>query len=81
AETAPRYRLDDPDALDQAKIEPARINPATGQREDRLSQGKFDAADAPYLSLTVTEGSTPPVSLFVTIARRAADGQGLAVVR
>lgn len=81
AETAPRYRLDDPDALDQAKIEPARINPATGQREDRLSQGKFDAAEAPYLSLTVTEGSTPPVSLFVTIARRAADGQGLAVVR
>ncbi|MCC0805463.1 hypothetical protein FPV16_04375 [Methylobacterium sp. W2] len=81
AASAPRYRLDDPDALDQARIEPARINPATGLREDSLSQGRFDASEAPYLRLTIGEGPNPPASLFVTIARRAAEGQGIAVVR
>ncbi|KQP03997.1 hypothetical protein ASF26_12545 [Methylobacterium sp. Leaf93] len=81
AASAPRYRLDDPDALDEAKIEPARINPVTGQREDSFSQGRFDASEAPYLRLTIGEGPNPPASLFVTIARRAAEGQGLAVVR
>ncbi|WP_027172255.1 hypothetical protein [Methylobacterium sp. 10] len=81
AAATPRYRLDDPDALDQAKIEPARINPVTGQREDSLVQGRFDAGEAPYLRLTIGEGPNPPASLFVTIARRAAEGQGLGVVR
>ncbi|WP_019905259.1 hypothetical protein [Methylobacterium sp. 77] len=81
AASAPRYRLDDPDALDEARIEPARINPSSGQREDGLSQGRFDASEAPYLRITIGEGPNPPASLFVTIARRAADGQGLAVLR
>ncbi|MCJ2129024.1 hypothetical protein [Methylobacterium sp. E-045] len=81
AASAPRYRLDDPDALDQAKIEPARINPVMGLREDSLSQGRSDASEASYLRLTIGEGPNPPASLFVTIARRAAEGQGLGVVR
>ncbi|GJE15481.1 hypothetical protein [Methylobacterium marchantiae] len=81
AASAPRYRLDDPDALDPTRIEPARIDPATGRREDALSQGRFDASEAPYLRITLADGPAPPASLFVTIARRAADGQGLAVVR
>ena len=81
AASAPRYRLGDPDALDQVKIEPARINSATGLREDSLSQGRFEASEAPYLRMTIGEGPNSPASLFVTIARRAAEGQGLGVVR
>lgn len=80
---ASRFRLDDPDALDPVRAEPARFNPASGQREDTLTQGTFEAIEVPYLRLTITDGTPPaPVpSLFVTLARRAADGQGLSVLR
>ena len=82
AASAPRFRLDDPDALDPVKAEPARLDPATGRREDSLSQGSFLVGEAPYLRLAITEGGPADApSLFVILARRAADGQGLAVVR
>ncbi|GEP12083.1 hypothetical protein [Methylobacterium gnaphalii] len=67
-----------------ARAEPPRWNSATGLREDALTQGSFDAIEAPFLRLTLTEatqGPEPATSLFVTLARRAAEIQGLAVVR
>lgn len=81
--SAPRFRLDDPDSLEPVRAEAARLNPATGQREDALVQGGFPIIEAPYLRLVLTETLEPgpPQSLFVTLARRAADGQGLAVIR
>lgn len=81
--SGPRFRLDDPDGLDPVRAEPARLDPSTGRREDTLTQGEFAVTDASYLRLTVTEGaaSEPPRSLFVTIARRGADGLGLSVVK
>lgn len=79
----PRFRLDDPDALEAPRAETARLNPATGRREDVLVQGGFDIIEAPYLRLTLTGTPEPETGprLFVTLARRAADGQGLAVIR
>jgi hypothetical protein len=81
--TTPRFRLDDPDAIEPVRAETARRNPSTGQREDVLIQGGFSTIEAPYLRLILTEtlDSEPVQSLFVTLARRAADGQGLAVIR
>lgn len=83
AETAPRFRLDDPEAVEPPRAEAARLNPASGRREDILIQGGFDTIEASYLRLTLTELSEPEPgpSLFVTLARRAADGQALAVIR
>jgi hypothetical protein len=54
-----------------------------GRREDLLVQGGFDTIEAPYLRLILTEASATESGpgLFVTLARRAADGQGLAVIR
>lgn len=68
---------------------PPRWSPATGLREDGLTQGAFDAIDAPYLVVTLTDAASADpdapgegtASLFVTLARRAADGRGLAVAR
>ncbi|MCJ2036584.1 hypothetical protein [Methylobacterium sp. J-068] len=81
--SAPRFRLDDPEALEPARAEAARLNTSTGLREDGLAQGGFATIEAPYLRLTLTETPTlePMPSLFVTLARRAADGQALAVIR
>lgn len=81
--TAPRFHLDDPAALEPVRAEPARLNPLSGQREDVLVQGDFGRIEMPYLRLTLTEtlGSEAGQSLFVTLARRAAEAQGLAVLR
>ncbi|WP_336485395.1 hypothetical protein [Methylobacterium nigriterrae] len=82
-ENGPRFRLTGTEAADPVRTEPARLSPATGLRETVLSQGEFAAIEAPHLRLTVTEGGggeTGP-GLFVTIARRAADGPGLSVTR
>lgn len=83
APSGPLYRLDDTDALDPPRSEPARFNPATASREDTLIQGGFETIDAPYLQVTITESrvSEPVPSLFVNLVRRAADGPGLAVER
>ncbi|GJE56266.1 hypothetical protein [Methylobacterium thuringiense] len=67
-----------------ARAEPPRWNAATGLREDALTQGSFDAIEAPFLRLTMTEtgqSPEPATSLFVTLARRAAEMQGLSVLR
>ncbi|GLS44486.1 hypothetical protein [Methylobacterium brachythecii] len=64
--------------------EPPRWNAATGLREDALTQGGFDAIEVPFLRLTLTEAPQAPepaTSLFVTLARRAAEMQGLSVLR
>ncbi|MCJ2047242.1 hypothetical protein MKK58_22280 [Methylobacterium sp. J-078] len=83
AETAPRFHLDDPEAIEPPRAEAARRNPASGRREDVVIQGGFDTIEAAYLRLTLTELSDPEPapSLFITLARRAADGQALAVIR
>lgn len=81
--SGPRFRLDDPDGLDPVRSGAPRLDPASGRREDTLTQGDFSGIEGPYLRITVTEGtvSDPARSLFVTIARRGADGQGLSVVK
>lgn len=81
--SGPRFRLDEVDPLNPVRAEPPRLNPATGRREDTLAQGDFGAIEGSYLRLTVAEGPEPgpPRSLFVALARRAADGLGLAVLK
>lgn len=68
-----------------ARAEPSRWDPTRGQREDSVSQGSFDAIEAPWLLVTATDPGVartePAPSLFVTLVRRAADGRGLAVTR
>jgi hypothetical protein len=83
AKTGPRFRLDDPEGGDPTRSEPARLNPATGRREDTLARGDFAALEASYLRITVTDGaaSEPPPGLFVTLVRRGADGPGLSVIK
>jgi len=83
ASAGPLLRLDGP-AEPAPRSEPARWNPASGLREDALSQGGFDAIEAPYWLVIVTDAAQAPeteTGLFVTLARRAADGRGLAVTR
>lgn len=74
----------DPSAL-PPRAEPSRWDPTRGQREDSVSQGAFDAIEAPWLLVTATDPGAaraePAPSLFVTLVRRAADGRGLAVTR
>lgn len=81
--TAPRFRLDLPDTLDPVRAEPPRITADGGRREETFHQGAFPVLEAPYLRVVV--GETGPDesarSLFVTLARRAADGPGLSVIR
>jgi len=83
AVAAPRFRLDDADALEPARPERTRLDPASGRREETLGQGAFTNIDTPYLRLVVGEArpGDPPRNLFVTLARRAADGPGLSVIR
>lgn len=71
------------DALDPVRIEPARVNPATGLREEVLVRGSFEAIESRALRLILTRdaGPDPVPGLFVTLARRAADGPALAVTR
>ncbi|KQT46784.1 hypothetical protein ASG52_13875 [Methylobacterium sp. Leaf456] len=67
------------------QAEPSRWDPTRGQREDSVSQGRFDAIEAPWLVVTATDPGAaraePAPSLFVTLVRRAADGRGLSVTR
>lgn len=67
------------------RAEPSRWDPTRGQREDSVSQGAFDAIEAPWLLVTATDPGAaraePAPSLFVTLVRRAADGRGLSVTR
>ena len=82
--SGPLLRLDAPAGEEPARSEPPRWSPATGLREDALSSGGFDAIEAPFLRVTVTETTAeaePAASLFVTLARRAAEGRGLSVIR
>lgn len=67
-----------------------RLGEATGSarvqaslREDTLTVGTFGVQEAPYLRLVVTETAEPDGegSLFVTLARRAAEAGGLSVAR
>ncbi|SEO53740.1 hypothetical protein SAMN04487843_10289 [Methylobacterium sp. ap11] len=71
---ADRYRLGE--ATVGARTQP-------GLREDTLTAGEFAVQEAPYLRLVAAESSEPDGegSLFVALARRAAEAGGLAVVR
>lgn len=77
-----RLGIDEPEAIDPVRLEPARVNPVTGLREETLARGDFDAIESSALRLTLAReaGSERP-GLFVTLVRRGADGPGIAVVR
>lgn len=79
----PRFRLEPADALDPPRSESARFDPSTGRRDEILTEGEFDAIEAPFLRVHLSDGSdsNPSATLFVTLARRAADGLGLSVSR
>lgn len=83
APTVPgRLGLDDPEAIDPVRLEPARTNPVTGLREETLTRGDFDAIESSALRLTLARETGGEASgLFVTLVRRGADGPGIAVVR
>ncbi len=70
--TAP-LRLTEP-GIDPVRVEPGRIDPKSGLREDVLGRGSFAAIEAPVLRLAVTRGigSERAPGLFVLTARRAA---------
>ena len=70
--TAP-LRLNEP-GIDPVRVEPGRIDPKTGLREDVLGRGSFAALEAPVLRLAVTRGigAERAPGLFVLVARRAA---------
>jgi len=69
-----RYRLGE--ATGSARIQ-------AGLREDTLTAGAFGVQEAPYLRLVAAETEEPDGegSLFVTLARRAAEAGGLSVAR
>ncbi|GJD47589.1 hypothetical protein OPKNFCMD_0297 [Methylobacterium crusticola] len=79
---ADRYRLAGADAGAGADAV-ASARTQAGLREDILTAGTFDVVEAPFLRLVATEaaGTDGEGSLFVVLARRAADAGGLAVVR
>ncbi|MCJ2082872.1 hypothetical protein [Methylobacterium sp. J-090] len=83
AVAAPRFRLDDSGAGEPARTEAVRLDSASGRREETLSLGAFPNIEAPYLRVTVGEAGPgdPAGRLFITLARRAADGPGLSVIR
>ncbi len=60
--------------IDPVKVEPGRIDPRTGLREDVLARGHFEAPEAPVLRLALTRGAGAERApgLFVLLARRAA---------
>jgi hypothetical protein len=74
AVAADRYRLGE--ATGSARMQP-------GLREDTLTAGAFAVQEAPFLRLVAVETPEPDGegSLFVTLARRAAETGGLAVLR
>lgn len=69
--------------LDPVRVTPGRRDPATGLRADVLSRGAFESLETPALHLTLTRGAQAgrAPGLFVLLARGAADGPALAVVR
>ncbi len=71
---ADRYRLGE--ATGSARVQ-------AGLREDTLTAGTFGVHEAPFLRLVATEASGPDGegSLFVALARRAAEAGGLSVAR
>ncbi|AWN48524.1 hypothetical protein DK419_21010 [Methylobacterium terrae] len=71
---ADRYRLGE--AIASARTQP-------GLREDTLTAGAFAVQEAPFLRLVAAEAAEPDGegSLFVTLARRAAEAGGLSVAR
>ncbi|MDP4002220.1 hypothetical protein [Methylobacterium sp. NEAU K] len=82
-----RFGLAEP-GVDPVRVVAARIDPATGLREDMLARGTFEAFDAPALRVTLIRGDGARVApgLFILLARRAAggpaaDGPALAVER
>ncbi|TXM71761.1 hypothetical protein FV226_14075 [Methylobacterium sp. WL12] len=67
--------------LDRAG-EPVRIEPPRNPQEQTLASGDFSAIEETHLRLTLTrDAAEPQPGLFVTLARRAAEGPNLAVVR
>ncbi|AWN50641.1 hypothetical protein [Methylobacterium sp. 17Sr1-1] len=60
-----------------------RARTMAGLREDTLTAGAFAVQEAPYLRLVAVETAEPDGegSLFVTLARRAAEAGGLSVAR
>ncbi|WCS25375.1 hypothetical protein LOK46_00605 [Methylobacterium sp. NMS14P] len=64
--------------LDPVRVT-ARVDPRTGLREDTLTRGDFAAIEAPALRVQLTRGpqSGAPPTLFVLMARRAANGPAL----
>ncbi|RVU18197.1 hypothetical protein EOE48_11765 [Methylobacterium oryzihabitans] len=74
---ADRYRLAEAPAARAASR-----SRGDGGREDRLAAGDFASIDTPYLDLGVSEGGEEPVTtLYVSLVRRAAETEGLAVTR
>lgn len=57
----------------------ARLDPQSGRREDTLTRGTFDGLEASAVRVTLSRGIStgPSPSLFVLIARRAADGPAI----
>ncbi|ACA17590.1 conserved hypothetical protein [Methylobacterium sp. 4-46] len=74
---ADRYALEG----DEEVRATARRRPSLGLREDSLVAGAFGSIEQPFLRLTLAESPDPEASLFVTLARRAAEHDGLAVLR
>ncbi len=77
-------RLDADPSGTPVQVDPPRWNAASGLREDALTSGRFDAIETPFLRVVMTEtmpAAPPETSLFVTLARRAAQVQGLSVLR
>ncbi|MGE7418012.1 hypothetical protein [Methylobacterium tarhaniae] len=79
-----------PPAWSEVAADRYRLGEATGSartqaglREDTLAAGTFPVQEAPFLRLIAIEAAEPEGegSLFVTLARRAAEAGGLAVVR
>jgi len=64
--------------LDPVRVT-ARVDPRTGLREDTLTRGDVAAIEAPALRVQLTRGpqSGAPPTLFVLMARRAANGPAL----
>lgn len=67
---------------DDGAGDPVRAEPVRRPREETLARGDFSAIEASHLRLTLTrEAAEPAPSLFVTLARSAAEGMSLSVVR
>lgn len=79
---APLHTLGGPGPFALVRVDPARLDPPSGLREDTMSQGSFADQDIPFLRLAVAEAAAVAApGLFVTLVRRAADGQGLFLAR